>query len=382
MKYSKFIASAFIVLAACGEKKSATEAEAAKADSTVELVSDLVHLTDAQIRNAGIVTDTLSRKVIASVLQVNGKVDVPPQNLVSINMPLGGYIRDARLMPGMHVRKGQVLATLEDQRYIEMQQEFLNAKTDLLLAEREYKRQQTLRAGNAASEKVFQQAEAEYNSQQVQVRALGEKLRLIGINPDRLTASSISRSVNLHAPINGYVSKVLVNPGKYVTPSDVLFELVNPTDIHLALTVFEKDLSRIFIGQKVVATTVSEPGKKHYAKIILISRDLGEDRSAVVHCHFDDYDETLVPGTFMNAMVETRSREGLTLPQEAIVRFENKQYVFVQAGAGTYQMQEVTTGNTENGFTELRGDASQYAGKKFVVKGAYSLLMKMKNTEE
>ncbi len=374
-------AVAALLLAACGEKNAEAMREdtASSADSSV---GDVVKVNDAQARNAGIEVAQPQRKTIASALPVSGRIDVPPQNMVSVSMPLGGYIRSAGLLPGTPVRKGQVLATLEDPQYINLQQDFLNAKTRLLLTQREYNRQKTLHQSQATSDKLFQQAEAEYNSQQVLTQSLGERLRLIGINPERLVPSGISRSVNLYSPINGYVSKVLINPGKYVTPSDVLFELVNPADIHLALTVFEKDLGKLYIGQPVLAATNSEPDKRHRAKIILIGHDLSTDRSTQVHCHFEDYDPTLVPGTFMNATVELHSAEGLVVPEEAIVRFENKQYAFVEMGRNQYRMTEVEIGSVEDGFVELRGAFSQLSATRFVVKGAYALLMKMKNTDE
>jgi cobalt-zinc-cadmium efflux system membrane fusion protein len=88
---------------------------------------------------------------------------------------------------------------------------------------------------------------------------LEEKLRLIHINPNSLHENNISKSIRIYSPIDGFVSKVNVNIGKYVTPSDVLFELVNPADIHLNLKIFEKDLNKIFIGQNVVSYTNNNP---------------------------------------------------------------------------------------------------------------------------
>jgi cobalt-zinc-cadmium efflux system membrane fusion protein len=125
------------------------------------------------------------------------------------------------------------------------------------------------------------------------VRGLYERLRLININPDRLSACSISRSINIYSPISGFVSKVNVSMGKYVTPSDILFEIINPNSIHLALNVYEKDLSKLKIGQKVLAYTNSNPTKKYNCKILLINKDVSADRSAEVHCHLNNGTRTL-----------------------------------------------------------------------------------------
>ncbi|MBK8614643.1 MAG: efflux RND transporter periplasmic adaptor subunit, partial [Flavobacteriales bacterium] len=167
---------------------------------------------------------------------------MPPQNLVSISAPLGGYLRSTDLLPGMEVQKGQTLAIMEDPRFIQLQQDYLVAEGRVYLLRMDFERQKALNATKTASDKVFQEATTELNNQRVNLRSLGEQLRLIGIDPAGLTAESISRSASLRSPIHGWVSKVNVNIGRYVQPTDILFELVDPKDIHLALTVFEKDL--------------------------------------------------------------------------------------------------------------------------------------------
>jgi membrane fusion protein, heavy metal efflux system len=283
-----------------------------------------------------------------------------------------------------------VLAVMEDQQYITLQQEYLTAKAKLIFAEEEFIRQEELNKSKAASDKVFQQAKVEFTTQKVLVKSLSEKLKLIGINPETLNENNLSRSINITSPIDGYVSHVNMNIGKYANPSDILFELVNPTDIHLALNIFEKDIDKLYIGQKLMAYTNNSGAKKYPCEIILIGKDLSHDRSVEVHCHFEQYDKTLIPGMFMNAELEIQSHNALVIPTDAIVRFEGKQYVYEAIGnklKGTgntqFTMLEVTTQNTENGFTQITFDNNaDMTNKTFVTKGAYTLLMKMKNTEE
>jgi cobalt-zinc-cadmium efflux system membrane fusion protein len=185
----------------------------------------------------------------------------------------------------------------------------------------------------------------------------------------------------LYSPIDGYVTHVNVNIGKYTQPSEVLFELVNPADIHLALTIFEKDLDDIFIGQKLIAYNNRNPEKKHICEIILVGKNLTADRNAEVHCHFEKYDETLIPGMFMNAEINLKSIDTDVLPDDAIVSFEGHQYVFAQDKTNQFTLTEVETGSNESGFTQIL-NASQISGKSIVVKGAYTLLMQMKNTAD
>lgn len=340
-----------------------------------------VLLTDAQFKNAPVETVQLSEKSIATVLKVNGKIDVSPQSLVSVSVPLGGYLKMTRLVPGMHVTKGQVIAIMEDPQYVQLQHEYLQAKSKLHFAELDYRRQGELNQTQASSDKVMQQAQAEMLSQRLTVNALAKQLRLINIDPDKLSENTIAEDVRVHSQIDGFVSKVNVNTGKYVNPSDVLFELINPFDIHLNLKVYEKDINRLRIGQKVVAYSNSEPGKKHQGEIILISKNISSDGISDVHAHFENYDKSLLPGTYMNAEIETNTTLSYALPEESIVSFEGKEYVFAQTGNQRFRMVPVTTGEKETGFIQII-NYSDLTGKRIAAKNAYTLLMKLKNTSD
>lgn len=335
------------------------------------------------MKNSGVVIAGMEKRRIASVIKVNGQIDVPPQNMVSISFPLGGFLKSTNLLPGMHVNKGAVIGVMEDQQFIQLQQDYLTSSAKLDYLEKEYNRQRELNKTKATSDKMFEQTEAEFRSQRILNKSLSEKLQLIGINTSHLSENSISKSVSIYSPINGFVSKVNVNIGKFVNPSDVLFEIVNPADIHLALTVFEKDVNKLSVGQIVTAYTNAEPDKKYLCKIILIGKDLSPERSVQVHCHFEQYDKVLIPGTFMNGEVEAANDSTWSLPEDAVVRYESKEFVFCKREQNIFEMTPVKTGNHENGFIEIVVDgANNLLQKQFVTKGAYSLLMKVKNTEE
>ncbi len=364
-----------IGIVSCGNKEAAKEAEA-----ETQTENTLIELNAEQSKNAGIQTAGLEEKNISGSFRVNGLIDVPPQNMVSVSMPLGGYLKSTQLLPGMHISKGEVIAVMEDQQYIQLQQDYLTAKARFVYLENEYKRQKDLNTSKATSDKVFQQAESDYLSQKIAIRSLEEKLKLIGINPVKLNENTMSKSVELRSPIDGFVSKVDVNIGKYVSPTEVIFELVNPSDIHLSLTVFEADLPNVFIRQKVLAFTNNNPSKMYPCEVILIGKDLSAERFATIHCHFEKYDKTLSPGTFMNAMMETEHKTVKTLPEEAIVQYDNKSFVFIEREKNVFELLEVKTGMAEKGSVELILDKPELMKSKFVTKGAYSLLMKLKNT--
>ncbi|MBV7529164.1 efflux RND transporter periplasmic adaptor subunit [Chitinophaga sp. sic0106] len=366
------------VLFACKNGERPAQ-EAAKDTAAVVVEATTVALTPVQVKNGNIEIGTATTRSMAALLRVNGTVDVPPQNVVSVSMPLGGYLKTMKLLPGMPVSKGQVLATLEDPQYIQLQQDYLMAKSKLRYLEADYLRQKELNESKANSDKVFQQAKAEYEGQRVTAGALREKLLLININPDRLSDGNITRSASIYSPISGYVTKVNVNAGRYVSPTDVLFELINPADLHLSLTVFEKDIDHISEGQKITCYAVNNPAEKYTATVHLINRNVDESRSSEVHCHFDKFDKKLVPGMFMNAEISLNNAQVQAVPDDAVVKWGNKPYVFIADGANNFTMLPVETGTQFDGFTAVTTDLS---GKQVVTKNAYTLLMKLKNTGE
>jgi cobalt-zinc-cadmium efflux system membrane fusion protein len=379
MKINIIIATSLILLfAACGSKKEkSTEEKIVKETGVPD--NNIVQLTPQQVKNAGVETGAAEYQEMHATLNVNGIVEAPPENIISISIPMGGYVKRMMLIPGMHVNKGSVLATIEDQQYIQLQQDYLTGKSKLQFLEADFNRQKGLNATKATSDKLFQQAQNDYNSEEILVRSLAEKLRLIGLNPTTLSKNNISRFINIYAPIAGYVTKINVNTGKYVIPTDVLFELINPKDLHVRLTVFENDASNLKPGQKVVITTNNKPDQKYNATIHLVTPNIGEDRSTEVHCELDNRGNELLPGTYVNAEIQLNNAKVLTVPDDAIVKWENKLHVFQVEGNGKYKLINVQTGASNNGFTGLR---SSLADKEIVTKNSYALLMKMKNGKE
>ena len=337
-----------------------------------------ISLTKEQLQNFQLSTTQLVERNIHNTLKLNGTIDVPPQNLVSVSSALGGRVQSTKLLPGMHFGKGEVLVTLEDNQYIQLQQDYLTTKAQLQNAREEYIRQKELNLSKASSDKVFQQAQADYRILEASLAALEQKLQLIHINGNQITVKNMKGTSNIYAPFDGYVTKVLVNIGKYVSPSDVLFELVDPRDIHLNLKVFEKDWDKIQIGMPVISYTNYKPEKKYLGKIILIGKNISEDRAVEVHAHIDNYDAHLIPGMYMNAEVEIPETQSYALPDACIVSFEGKHYVFKERDTANFEMIGVEVGSSGGGFTQIT-NAVTLKNSKIVQQGAYTLLMALKN---
>jgi len=364
----------FPLLVSCKDK--ATSEEKSK-DPSAE---NTVVLDSIQLKNAGIIIGEPETKIMHTTLKVNGIVDVPPESLVSVSFPLSGCLRNTSLLPGYHVHKGQVIAIMEDQSYIQLQQEYLTTRARMEYLSTDVQRQKELSDADATSKKNYQLVLSDFKTQQVLLKSLSEKLRIININPERLEVNSISRSVPIYSPIDGYVSKVNVNIGKYVSQSDVLFELIDPHDIHAAITVFEKDITNFKKGLKGKVALVDKPNEWYDIEVILITKNIDDNRTGIIHCHFQNPKEILLPGMLLSGVFELNNKSVTAVPEEAVVRYMGKEYVFIAKNDKHFGMVEVETGNNDEGYIELQNrNAISWMGQKLVMKGAYALLGKLKN---
>ncbi len=346
-------------------------------------VINTVKLNDAQLKNAQLSIGKLEQKTMSYKLKVNGKISIPVQNAISISAPLGGYLKWTNLTEGKQVKKGEIIASLEDQQYIQIQQDYLSAKAQFSGIEKEYLRQKSLNTNKATSDKIFENAEATYLSQKILIKSLSEKLKLIQINPDQLNETNLSRNIKIYSPINGFVRSVKTTIGRYVSPTEVLFELTNPSDLYLSLTVFEKDINKLKIGQDIIAYSNQSSQEKFKGKIQTIGKDISADRSLTVYCTFNTKDQTLIPGMYMNAEIDVASSLEYAIPNEAIVKNESKEYVFIQQNPTTFKMIEIISGTSDNGLTQISiPNSANTADDIFVTKGSYTLLMQLKNMGE
>lgn len=380
-------------LSSCG-KSEGEKAETAEKTPTAEekpAETNTVALTKAQYETAGVEIGTTTTRNISEVVTANGKIDIPPQNLVSISAPMGGFVRKTDLLQGTKVKKGQILATIENPDFIQIQQDYLETQSRLEYAQLEFNRQTELSKENINAQKILQQAGSEVKSQKARLEGLTERLKTAGISLKTLNSGTIVNSASIYSPISGSVTAVNVNIGKYVNPTDVMFEIVDTDHLHVELSVFEQDIPKIRLGQLVHFTVSNNADKEYTAKVYLINQKINEDRTVRVHCHLSKEEPGLLPENFVKAIIETGANPVTALPEQAIVDFEGKSYIFIQNAAvedsaGTemaFEMTEVVRGASENGYSQVKFQEG-FDGKsaRIVLKGAYALLAKLKNAEE
>ena len=360
-----------------------TTADADSADAS----SDLITLTADERQLAGIQTSPLQQRVLGTGLKVNGVLDVPPDQLVSVSAPMGGIVERTALLQGMSVRKGQVLAVIRNPEFIQLQQDYAETQAQLRYAQTDLARQRELVREEVAPAKNEQQARARYQVLAAQNAGQLARLRLVGLP---VGTRPFASTATLRAPKAAFVKTVNVTVGQSVTPTDALFELVDPDHLHVELTVFEKDAVQLRKGQRIRFTVPSDSATERFAKVYLIARTVDiEQRTVRVHGHLDrENDPALRPGMFVRAVVETSARRVPALPDAAVVDYEGKQYVFRQeraaAGQLAFRMLEVRRGEQSGGYSEvfIPGTGAADSTARYATRAAYSLLSKLKNPSE
>lgn len=346
------------------------------------LKDNVVELTKKQLDNSKIKVGSLTQSPLSTTIKVNGKITLAPNAMASVSMPLGGYIKNIKVMPGMVIKKGQILAVIEDQSYVQIQHDYLTTKHQLAFASKDYTRQKELNASQAVSEKNFQLSESEFAKQRITLKSLEEKLKLIQINPGTLTANSISKSVNIYAPISGMITKVDVNIGKYVSATDILFQIMDNQSMYAKLNVFEKDAANLSIGQKIKVFTNSQPDVFYETKIEFVNKSYSDESAIEVYAKIFNTTKKLIPGNYINALIQINNNNAFVLNNDAIVDYEGKKFVFIQnENKNTFSMQEVQLGTITDKVSEIINyDTLQ--NKSIVIGDAYTLLMVLKNKEE
>lgn len=345
--------------------------------ATPSIDEDTVFLSKAQFDGAKMEIGMVEEKDFAETVHATGVVDVPPANKAVISAFYGGYIKNASLMIGDKVKKGERLVTLENPEFITMQQNFMETAEQLNFLKSEYERQKTMLAENITSQKSFLKAESDYKTAVARTNSLKKSLQMLNINPNSVLNGDIVSQVTIFSPINGYITKVSVNSGTYVSPSDEIMEVVNTDDIQLELKIFEKNILHLKKGQEILFRVPEASSEVFTAKVNLVGTTIDPNgRNAVVHGNIDKKDTlNFSTGMFVEADIVTGTSKLAALPEDAVVEMEGTTYVLKieseHSDGYTLLPIEVAPEFTYKGFTSFKNPLP--AGK-FLTKGGFSLL--------
>lgn len=361
-----------MLLSACGnsEKNNETTVDP---DETNDVV-----VTKQQFEGEQMQLGMLTEHEFNQTIKASGMIDVPSHNQSSISTFMGGYITKTPLLIGDEVKKGQFLVTLENTEFVELQQEYMEVAEKLNFLKSEYTRQKTLYDENITSQKNFLNAESNYKSSLAFYNGLRKKLQMMNISPASVENGQITSSINIYAPIDGYVTKVNVSNGSFVSPSDVIMEIIDTDHIHLELSVFEKDILQVKKEQKIEFKIPEASDSIYKADVHLVGTTIDPvNRRVTVHGHIDDDQTSFIVGMFAEANIIVSTSKKIALPKEAVITVNDDYFVLVleNENANEYHFKKVklNVGLQNEDFVEVVNSES-FQNKKIVVKGTYMML--------
>ena len=365
-----------LIAVACGSEKTEKENESLPVDS------EIIGLDSDQAELAGIQTGRLEKMEFSEFLTCSGNIEPTPDGLAQLTAPMGGFVKKINHYVGERVKKGEELVILENQDYIDLQEQYLMAAGNLEYQKGEFLRKESLFKENAVSEKEYLQAKSDYTSLDTRYNALETKLKLLGLDPTTIRTGGPVSEICLKSPINGYISGIYGNIGKFFDTREIIIEVVDPRNLHLHLKVFEKDISLVTEKQLVEFSTLSEPDKKYKARIFSRGRSVNkEDLTVTVHASILNMDDNLIPGLFVNAGIIITNAIYYALPVEGLVKARDANYVFMLMDNG-YRRLPVQIGPEMNGYIALIKPEENIINSSIVTKGAYFVNAALEGSEE
>lgn len=376
MKPMKYIYIFLLILGLTACNKGTKDNQSEQLDKIEE---ELIEINKAQFSAEQMQLGRLKEQTFNESITTNGFIDVPPQNRASVSSYVGGYIKDTPLLIGDKVRKGQRLVTIQNTEFVEMQQEFVELTAQLNYLKSEFERQQTLYNEQITSQKNYLKAESTYKSTQAMQEGLRKKLTMLNINTSDVLQGKIVSSINIYAPIGGNVTRINVSNGSFVSPADMIMEIIDTDHVHLELAVFEKDVLKVKKGQRIIFTIPEASDEVFEAEVHLVGTVVNEsDRTIKVHGHIkNDENTNLVTGMFVEAKIIAASKKSLALPKDAIAEANGHFYALrledLKNDVYYFKKTMLDVGEQSEDFIEVK-NSKEFENKDMLVKGAFMLI--------
>ena len=292
--------AAVVLLAACSENKTSEDAQPAA--ENVEKTDSAEKKDNADSASVDGVTSATN---VANSPTFNGLMMVSPQQDATVSLTMGGKVHSLRVMPGQAVARGQVIATIDNPEFIDLQQTYLEASAQTEFLEKEYKRQASLGENDATSMKKVQQSKADYLSMHSRLSAAASRLKTLGVSPASVRSGGIKPYLPVTAPISGFVTNINVNLGKYLNAGEPLCDVINKSQPLIVLTVYERELNMMTVGRGV-EFRVNGMGKQTFsAKIVSIEQSVdAKDYSIKVYAKVTTPNSGFRPGMYVRAKLK------------------------------------------------------------------------------
>ena len=421
LKAIGIIISAFLIVScnSSGKKEiEVSESTMQVPDKTEEEHSEAIELTDEQMKAVGIEIGKVELRNLSSVIKASGQLEVPPQNKADVTSLVGGIIKRIFVLEGNYIKKGQTVAMIENPEFIKLQQEYLSIKKGHTYTIQEFERQKELKENDAGTGKIYQQAESNLMAERARLTGLETQMKQLGISPASVANGNIVTQLPIRAPIGGVVGHININVGTYIDVIKPLMDIIDNSNIHCDLLVFEKDLFKVKVGQEVNFILTNQDNQQITGRVYGINQSFeSENKAVIVHAVIKEgAKHKLIPGMYVSALIKVGNENVTAVPVDAVVKSEGKEYIFIvdnghkeeetekdqnkketeekevqkdkeegstnSENKTAFKMVEVITGVSELGYVQITFVDKVPDNARVVTKGAFYILSKTKGGEE
>lgn len=368
-------------------KQSGSEAHAHEEHEHEEVAFDHIPLTAKQVSTVDLKMGEAVEREMDATIEAKGSLVLRAQAMGDVASLMGGIVKSIFVKEGQLVHRGQIVASVENTDVVSLQREYYSAAKECELAKADLERQLLLSKQGAGVKRTLQQTRKDYQVAHANLLGIGRQLAQMGISTSAVAKGKFTTAFPLRAPISGVVSQLTASLGSYADMQTPLMKIRNTQAVECDLNVFEKDLAKVKVGNRVTLSLTNQPGVKLSGTVYGMNQYFNDgSKSVAVHIKMDDSSLKtsrinhikLFDGMYVSGQIATGSQRCLALPSEAIVSTDGKQYVFAlngepKKGEYSFSRHEVSTGVTSGGFTEVKLCDHLKAGKKIVTDNAFYL---------
>lgn len=361
---------------------SQSKAETSESENQEEEIDfQNIPLSEKQVKVVDLKMGEAQEREMDAMLHVNGSLVLRAQDMGNVSSLMGGIVKNVYVKEGQMVSRGQVVATIENTDVVTLQREYYTAYKESEMARLELDRQKTLASAGAGIKKTLQMSEKNYKVAQANLLGTGRQLQQMGISTKEVAKGKFTTVFPLRAPISGTVSDMQASLGSYADMQTPLMKIRNNHAVECDLNVFEKDIAKVKVGDQVLVSLTNQPGVNVSGRVYGMNQYLNKGtKSVAVHVKLDaKRGAKLFEGMYVSGQIATGRQLCMTLPDKAIVSADGKQYVFAlnqqhsKGGTYSFSRHEVTTGVSNNGYTEVALCKHLKKGQKIVTDNAFYL---------
>jgi len=344
-----------------------------------------LHLSQEQAKTVGLKFGDFSSIKVNDYVKATGVLGLPANAHSSISAKASGIIRGAKkFVEGGFVKKGEVIAYLENPDFMTTQQEYLEIQAELALQRLEVDRQKTLIEGNAGIERDLQRAEAKARILSTKASGVSKQLEYLGIASADLTPNNIRDRIAITSPAGGYISTIDFHNGMYAERSTSLMDIISSKHLHLELDVFENDIAKVKQGLKISYSVPALGDKMFEGAVNVIGKEFdGQAKTVRVHGHLEGDKPQFIKDLFVNAKIWLTDSTVDALPEKAVITDGATSFIFLAYDDAEieeikFEKLSIIPGSTSDGYTAVKLVDPIPAGMKIVTEGAYYIYAQSK----